>query len=102
MSNGFVAVALRHVTEKLTERNRSEARDRKANGAELLCFCSSVARRVNESWFGQNPNPQANSVLWNAMVHPLLNMTIKGAVWYQGMYSVLRVSADNSSTFVLI
>ncbi|KAJ8257123.1 hypothetical protein COCON_G00192750 [Conger conger] len=25
-----------------------------------------------------------NSVLWNAMIHPLLNMTIKGAVWYQG------------------
>ncbi|KAL4647271.1 sialate O-acetylesterase [Arapaima gigas] len=26
----------------------------------------------------------ANSVLWNAMIHPLLNMTIKGAIWYQG------------------
>uniref|UniRef100_A0A8C9U036 Sialic acid acetylesterase n=1 Tax=Scleropages formosus TaxID=113540 RepID=A0A8C9U036_SCLFO len=25
-----------------------------------------------------------NSVLWNAMIHPLLNMTIKGAIWYQG------------------
>ncbi|XP_061137675.1 sialate O-acetylesterase-like isoform X1 [Syngnathus typhle] len=25
-----------------------------------------------------------NSVLWNAMIHPLLNMTIKGALWYQG------------------
>ncbi|XP_069805093.1 sialate O-acetylesterase-like [Dendropsophus ebraccatus] len=24
------------------------------------------------------------SVLWNAMIHPLLNMTIKGAIWYQG------------------
>lgn len=28
--------------------------------------------------------PRANSVLWNAMIHPLLNMTIKGAIWYQG------------------
>ncbi|KAI9537208.1 hypothetical protein NQZ68_027242 [Dissostichus eleginoides] len=28
--------------------------------------------------------PQDNSVLWNAMIHPLLNMTIKGAIWYQG------------------
>lgn len=27
---------------------------------------------------------QRNSVLWNAMIHPLLNMTIKGAIWYQG------------------
>ncbi|XP_038817066.1 sialate O-acetylesterase [Salvelinus namaycush] len=25
-----------------------------------------------------------NSILWNAMIHPLLNMTIKGAIWYQG------------------
>jgi len=31
-----------------------------------------------------NPPPQQNSVLWNAMVHPLLNMTIKGVIWYQG------------------
>ncbi|XP_069803478.1 sialate O-acetylesterase-like [Dendropsophus ebraccatus] len=28
--------------------------------------------------------PCENSVLWNAMIHPLLNMTIKGAIWYQG------------------
>nr|XP_015192868.1 PREDICTED: sialate O-acetylesterase isoform X1 [Lepisosteus oculatus] len=25
-----------------------------------------------------------NTVLWNAMIHPLLNMTIRGAIWYQG------------------
>ncbi|XP_069572447.1 sialate O-acetylesterase isoform X1 [Brachyistius frenatus] len=29
-----------------------------------------------------------NSVLWNAMIHPLLNMTIKGALWYQGEENV--------------
>ncbi|XP_035680030.1 sialate O-acetylesterase-like [Branchiostoma floridae] len=28
--------------------------------------------------------PSGHSVLWNAMVHPLLNMTITGAIWYQG------------------
>ncbi|XP_075046509.1 sialate O-acetylesterase [Mixophyes fleayi] len=28
--------------------------------------------------------PCQYSVLWNAMIHPLLNMTIKGAIWYQG------------------
>ncbi|XP_029922909.1 sialate O-acetylesterase [Myripristis murdjan] len=28
--------------------------------------------------------PSANSVLWNSMIHPLLNMTLKGAIWYQG------------------
>ncbi|KAG7333024.1 hypothetical protein KOW79_003159 [Hemibagrus wyckioides] len=26
----------------------------------------------------------SSTVLWNAMIHPLLNMTIKGAIWYQG------------------
>lgn len=28
--------------------------------------------------------PSSHSVLWNAMIHPLQNMTLKGAVWYQG------------------
>ncbi|XP_069470638.1 sialate O-acetylesterase isoform X1 [Ambystoma mexicanum] len=36
--------------------------------------------REYESFFG----PEVYSVLWNAMIHPLLNMTIKGAIWYQG------------------
>ncbi|XP_062409192.1 sialate O-acetylesterase-like [Sardina pilchardus] len=30
------------------------------------------------------PIPHQNSVAWNAMIHPLLNMTITGAIWYQG------------------
>ncbi|XP_053385151.1 uncharacterized protein LOC128550329 [Mercenaria mercenaria] len=32
--------------------------------------------------------PQESSVLWNAMVHPILNMTIFGAIWYQGEANV--------------
>ncbi|XP_058520025.1 sialate O-acetylesterase isoform X1 [Ochotona princeps] len=28
--------------------------------------------------------PTEHSVLWNAMVHPLCNMTLKGVIWYQG------------------
>ncbi|NXK89737.1 SIAE acetylesterase, partial [Formicarius rufipectus] len=28
--------------------------------------------------------PQTPSVLWNAMIHPLLNMTLQGIAWYQG------------------
>ncbi|KAJ1174756.1 hypothetical protein NDU88_000048 [Pleurodeles waltl] len=28
--------------------------------------------------------PEVYSVLWNAMIHPLLNMTMKGVIWYQG------------------
>ncbi len=29
--------------------------------------------------------PGQHSALWNAMIHPFLNLTIQGAVWYQGM-----------------
>ena len=30
-------------------------------------------------------NPQnSNSYLWNAMIHPLTKMTVKGFLWYQG------------------
>nr|XP_046246305.1 sialate O-acetylesterase isoform X2 [Scatophagus argus]XP_046246306.1 sialate O-acetylesterase isoform X2 [Scatophagus argus] len=32
----------------------------------------------------ENSPKDRNSVLWNAMIHPLLNMTIRGAIWYQG------------------
>ncbi|NXF93581.1 SIAE acetylesterase, partial [Eubucco bourcierii] len=28
--------------------------------------------------------PQAPSVLWNAMIHPLLRMALRGIAWYQG------------------
>ncbi|XP_069805094.1 sialate O-acetylesterase-like [Dendropsophus ebraccatus] len=29
------------------------------------------------------------SKLWNSMIHPLLNMTIKGAIWYQGEHNIV-------------
>ncbi|XP_071824346.1 sialate O-acetylesterase-like [Apostichopus japonicus] len=28
--------------------------------------------------------PSGESILWNAMIHPLLNFTIKGVLWHQG------------------
>ncbi|KAI2653646.1 Sialate O-acetylesterase [Labeo rohita] len=38
-----------------------------------------------KSNFWENASTKWNSsVLWNAMIHPLLNMTITGAIWYQG------------------
>ena len=30
--------------------------------------------------------PNSNSYLWNAMVHPYLRHTVKGALWYQGKH----------------
>ncbi|KAL7878367.1 hypothetical protein AOLI_G00093410 [Acnodon oligacanthus] len=41
----------------------------------------------------------ANSVLWNAMIHPLLNMTIKGAIWYQGEANAEYDQAEYLCTF---
>nr|XP_031299309.1 sialate O-acetylesterase [Camelus dromedarius] len=32
--------------------------------------------------------PSKHSVLWNAMIHPLHNMTLKGVIWYQGESNV--------------
>ncbi|XP_066221196.1 sialate O-acetylesterase isoform X1 [Saccopteryx leptura] len=32
--------------------------------------------------------PSEYSVLWNAMIHPLHNMTLKGVIWYQGEANV--------------
>ncbi|KAL6478646.1 hypothetical protein MHYP_G00120790 [Metynnis hypsauchen] len=40
-----------------------------------------------------------SSVLWNAMIHPLLNMTIKGAIWYQGEANAGYDQAKYSCTF---
>ena len=33
---------------------------------------------------GDEDNPNQNSVLYNAMIHPLIRLSIKGALWYQG------------------
>ncbi|XP_012942504.1 sialate O-acetylesterase [Aplysia californica] len=39
--------------------------------------------------------PQANSILWNSMIHPLLGMTIRGAIWYQGESDAFDYRRDN-------
>ncbi|XP_068173232.1 sialate O-acetylesterase [Antennarius striatus] len=45
----------------------------------------SSTRALQQCGLEQNDSPVIkNSVLWNSMIHPLLKMTIKGALWYQG------------------
>ncbi|XP_061537464.1 sialate O-acetylesterase isoform X1 [Phycodurus eques] len=46
----------------------------------------SSSRALQQCGLDQNEKSSQtdNSVLWNAMIHPLLNMTLKGALWYQG------------------
>ncbi|KAK1900323.1 Sialate O-acetylesterase [Dissostichus eleginoides] len=53
-------------------------------GTPIEPWCS--PRALQHCGLLQQPGdgPKVNSVLWNAMIHPLLNMTIKGAIWYQG------------------
>ncbi|XP_064029248.1 sialate O-acetylesterase isoform X4 [Pogoniulus pusillus] len=43
--------------------------------------------------------PQAPSVLWNAMVHPLLRMALRGLAWYQGEANVLLHREQYSCSF---
>ena len=46
--------------------------------------------------------PSTPSVLWNAMIYPLLNMTIKGAVWYQGESNSGKYVLENSKTVTVL
>lgn len=44
-----------------------------------------------------NRDPNAASVLYNAMVHPFLRFSIKGVVWYQG-----EANARNYNKYVCL
>ncbi|XP_020667217.3 sialate O-acetylesterase [Pogona vitticeps] len=46
-----------------------------------------------------NGGPKDYSVLWNAMIHPLLNMTLQGAIWYQGEQNTLMNTDLYNCTF---
>nr|KAG5686966.1 hypothetical protein BaRGS_022967 [Batillaria attramentaria] len=39
---------------------------------------------INDCTTHQKRGPGDNTVLWNAMINPLLGMTLYGAIWYQG------------------
>ncbi|NXB94169.1 SIAE acetylesterase, partial [Vidua chalybeata] len=51
-----------------------------------LCFAPplNLALSSSTSLHQHLSGPQTPSVLWNAMIHPLLNMTLRGVAWYQG------------------
>ncbi|XP_038069722.1 sialate O-acetylesterase-like [Patiria miniata] len=54
---------------------------------DVLKKCSATHRPLPESddrLTGTIRGPHVASGLWNSMIHPLLNFTIKGAIWYQG------------------
>ncbi|KAL4224757.1 hypothetical protein ACF0H5_015454 [Mactra antiquata] len=43
--------------------------------------------------------PSEYSVLWNAMVHPFINMTVYGAIWYQGENNAQHFRDKYNCTF---
>ncbi|NXF75470.1 SIAE acetylesterase, partial [Sclerurus mexicanus] len=51
-----------------------------------LCFAPPLCPAFSSSTSAHQhlSGPQTPSVLWNAMIHPLLNMTLRGIAWYQG------------------
>ncbi|XP_022084099.1 sialate O-acetylesterase-like isoform X2 [Acanthaster planci] len=54
---------------------------------DVLKTCGTRNRSVsktNDRLTGPVKGPSMPSSLWNSMIHPLLNFTIKGAIWYQG------------------
>ncbi|XP_066495510.1 sialate O-acetylesterase [Tiliqua scincoides] len=60
-------------------------------GSAIEAWSSKRALRecgLSEKTVSKSPTsfsgPRNQSVLWNAMIHPLLNMTLRGAIWYQG------------------
>ncbi|NWW90238.1 SIAE acetylesterase, partial [Rhynochetos jubatus] len=56
-----------------------------SSGADLqFCPLLSPASSSGTSPHWDLSGPQTPSVLWNAMIHPLLNMTLRGVAWYQG------------------
>ncbi|NWH70634.1 SIAE acetylesterase, partial [Piaya cayana] len=56
-----------------------------AGRADLVLFTSlSTGLSSSTSPAQHLSGPQTPSVLWNAMIHPLLNMTLRGVAWYQG------------------
>ncbi|XP_072013829.1 sialate O-acetylesterase-like [Amphiura filiformis] len=51
---------------------------KKANVTKSRCASETVKNPIEVQYF------KNDSVLWNAMIYPFVNMTIKGAIWSQG------------------
>ncbi|XP_071153923.1 sialate O-acetylesterase-like isoform X1 [Mytilus edulis] len=62
----------------LVESNWGGTRIEAWSSPDALKACASTGRKRRAV------NPNAESVLWNGMINPLLRNTIYGAIWYQG------------------
>ncbi|KAM6432101.1 sialate O-acetylesterase isoform 1-T5 [Liasis olivaceus] len=61
------------------------------------CGLSEYVERSPPSYL--DAGPREVSVLWNAMVHPFVNMTIQGVIWYQGEANTLMNTDLYNCTF---
>ncbi|NWV19152.1 SIAE acetylesterase, partial [Origma solitaria] len=86
---------------------RGEGRDPRApfgaccNLKPTLCFSPPLrpASSSSTSPHQHLSGPQKPSVLWNAMIHPLLNMTLRGVAWYQGEANAFLHTDQYNCTF---
>ncbi|XP_066929967.1 sialate O-acetylesterase-like [Clytia hemisphaerica] len=70
-------------------------------GTRIEAWSSPTALAKCKLKHHEEPKSPQNSysVLWNAMIYPFLNMTIKGAIWYQGEANSLYNSEIYACTF---
>ncbi|NWR09783.1 SIAE acetylesterase, partial [Paradoxornis webbianus] len=66
-----------------------------------LCFAPPLNLALSSSTSPHQhfSGPQVPSVLWNAMIHPLLNMTLRGVAWYQGEANAFLNTDQYNCTF---
>ncbi|NWI66870.1 SIAE acetylesterase, partial [Todus mexicanus] len=64
-----------------------------------LVFCIPLSPPLPSSASLHLSGPQTPSVLWNAMIHPLLNMTLRGVAWYQGEANAFLHTDQYNCTF---
>ncbi|NXU19540.1 SIAE acetylesterase, partial [Pardalotus punctatus] len=66
-----------------------------------LCFAPPLSLALSSSTSPHQhlSGPQKPSVLWNAMIHPLLNMTLRGVAWYQGEANAFLHTDQYNCTF---
>ena len=63
-------------------------------GIKVYCCLCSSGRGL--------AGPGDPSVLWNAMMYPLLQMTIYGAIWYQGESNAGECSSAKKYNYFLV
>ncbi|NWU97099.1 SIAE acetylesterase, partial [Upupa epops] len=64
-----------------------------------FCIPLSSALPFSTSPHQNFSGPQTPSVLWNAMIHPLLHMTLRGVAWYQGEANAFLHTDQYNCTF---